>query len=224
MTGEPGDGAARALWIGGGQWAGKSTVADILARRHGLAVYHQDLAHADGPVRSRLTRPADPEAAWVAAAPTRMVAAALAAFADEIDLTVADLRALASPRPVLAEGWGMRPDLVVPRVATPDRMVVLVPTPAFRASQARRLDARSAAGGDARPDARPDGDAAGRAGVVLSDPARARRNLMTRDQLLAADAAARARRLGVRVIEVDGSLDAEGVADVVADHFAPHLR
>ncbi|WP_422773998.1 hypothetical protein ACN28C_14590 [Plantactinospora sp. WMMC1484] len=30
-------------------------------------------------------------------------------------------------------------------------------------------------------------------------------------------------RPGVRVIEVDGSRDADGVADLVAEHFAPFL-
>ncbi|MEN3609959.1 hypothetical protein AAH979_10455 [Plantactinospora sp. ZYX-F-223] len=41
----------------------------------------------------------------------------------------------------------------------------------------------------------------------------------------AADAPPRrgARRLDIRVIEVDGSRDAEGVADLVAAHFAPFL-
>jgi hypothetical protein len=32
----------RALWIGGGQWAGKSTVARLLAVRYGLTAYHYD--------------------------------------------------------------------------------------------------------------------------------------------------------------------------------------
>jgi hypothetical protein len=36
-------------------------------------------------------------------------------------------------------------------------------------------------------------------------------------------AVAEAERLGIRVIEVDGTVDAEGVADMVADHFAPYL-
>jgi hypothetical protein len=31
-----------ALWIGEGQWAGKSTVARILALRYGLTAYHYD--------------------------------------------------------------------------------------------------------------------------------------------------------------------------------------
>jgi hypothetical protein len=44
-----------------------------------------------------------------------------------------------------------------------------------------------------------------------------------RDRLIAQDAAESARRLGIPMIEVDGSLDAEAVADVVAGWFAPFL-
>jgi adenylylsulfate kinase-like enzyme len=37
-----------ALWIGGGQWAGKSTVARLLAQRHGITAYHYDYHDARG--------------------------------------------------------------------------------------------------------------------------------------------------------------------------------
>jgi hypothetical protein len=57
----------------------------------------------------------------------------------------------------------------------------------------------------------------------LSDPARAQRNRLARDRLVAEDAVRSARRLGIGVIEVDGSRDADAVAATVADHFAPYL-
>src|SRR5687768_13704215 len=48
----------RVLWIGGGQWAGKSTVARILAVRHGITAYHYDYhdgrGHDDRRVAERL--------------------------------------------------------------------------------------------------------------------------------------------------------------------------
>jgi hypothetical protein len=63
-----------ALWIGGGQWAGKSTVSRILALRYGLTAYHYDYhdarGHEDRRIARRvrlaepLNRP-DPERAWV---------------------------------------------------------------------------------------------------------------------------------------------------------------
>lgn len=37
-----------ALWIGGGQWAGKSSAARILALRYGLTAYHYDYHDARG--------------------------------------------------------------------------------------------------------------------------------------------------------------------------------
>jgi hypothetical protein len=40
---------------------------------------------------------------------------------------------------------------------------------------------------------------------------------------VAQDAAASARRLGIGVIEVDGSRDADSIADLVADRFRPYL-
>ncbi|NUR93028.1 MAG: hypothetical protein HOY71_53910, partial [Nonomuraea sp.] len=60
-------------------------------------------------------------------------------------------------------------------------------------------------------------------GHRVSDPARAQANRLARDRLVAEDAADAARRLGIRVIEVDGSRDAAATADLVAEHFGPYL-
>ncbi|MEU8259145.1 hypothetical protein AB0C02_00775 [Micromonospora sp. NPDC048999] len=98
---------------------------------------------------------------------------------------------------------GNRP--VAPIVESNRQMVVLVPTPEFRAYQLVRL---------ARATARRPG---------VSDPERALRNRIARDELVAADAVARARDLGVRVVEVNGDRNAEAVADLVAEHFAGYL-
>ncbi|WP_410578599.1 hypothetical protein [Amycolatopsis sp. lyj-108] len=57
----------------------------------------------------------------------------------------------------------------------------------------------------------------------VSDPERAQRNRVARDRLVAEDAVRAADSLGVRVLEIDGSIAAEAVADVVAEHFAPYL-
>ena len=52
--------ARRALWIGGGQWAGKSSVAVNLALRHGLVAYlydrHDAHGHDDRRVADRVRR------------------------------------------------------------------------------------------------------------------------------------------------------------------------
>ncbi|MEU8180178.1 hypothetical protein AB0B86_05280 [Micromonospora sp. NPDC049047] len=206
--------ARRALWIGGGQWAGKSTVAVNLALRHGLTAYlydrHDARGHDDRRVADRVRRgepPAgpDPDATWVHTDPARMAAETLAGFPRRFEWVLDDLSALVSGRRVVAEGWGLRPELVAPLVESVRQMVVLVPTPGFRADQLSRLPRANA-------------PVAG-----VSDPSRANRHRWERDELVAADAVVQAERLAVRVIRVDGSLDGEGLTDLVAEHFAAYL-
>jgi hypothetical protein len=204
-----------ALWIGGGQWAGKSTVAQILAYRYGLTAYHYDYhdarAHEDRRIARdvRLGRPTpevrDPDETWVKPPPEEMAARTLVAFPERFTWALDDLRALVSGRPVLAEGWGLRPELVAPLLSSPRRMVVMVPTEEFRARQVRRL-----------PRAR-------KVHQRVSDPERAQANRLERDRLVAQDAVLKAEELGIMVIRVDGSLNAAQVADVVASQFRPFL-
>ncbi|MEV0702078.1 hypothetical protein AB0I53_29770 [Saccharopolyspora sp. NPDC050389] len=203
-----------ALWIGGGQWAGKSTVARLLAVQYGLTTYHYDYhdarAHNDRRIARRVelgesTIEPDPDTVWVHPTPEEMADQTLAGFPIRFEWALDDLRALVSGRPIIAEGWGLRPDLVAPIVDSPRRMVVMVPTQEFRQHQLRALPRAAAFGHQ------------------VSDPTRAQQNRLARDRLVADEAVRTARRLGIRVIEVDGSRDAEAVANSIADHFAPYL-
>ncbi|MFI5559574.1 hypothetical protein [Amycolatopsis japonica] len=204
----------KALWICGGQWAGKSTVSRLLARRHGITVYHYDFhdarAHQDRRIAHRVrsgspVEDPDPETVWVETTPERMAADTIAGFPTRFVWALDDLRALVSGRPILAEGWGLRPELVAPLLDSPRRMIVLAPTDEFREHQVRVLPR------------------AAEVAQGLSDPERAQRNRIERDRLVAEDAVRSAERLGIRVLRVDGSKDAEAIADVVAGHFGPYL-
>ncbi len=204
----------RMLWIGGAQWAGKTTVAEAIARQHGLTAYHYDYhdarSHQDRRIARRvaLGEPtADPtaEQVWVDQSPEQMAAETLADFPIRFGWALDDLRALFTGRPAIAEGWGLRPELVAPLLDSPRRMVVLVPTEDFRQHQLRAFPR------------------AGDLNVPVSNPARAQANRIARDRLVAEDAAKNARRLGINVIEVDGTLDAAAVAAAVAEQFAPYL-
>jgi hypothetical protein len=202
------------LWIGGGQWAGKSTVARILARRYGLTAYHYDYHDARGHDDRRIARRVrhgeppfgpDPEGTWVNTTPEQMAADTLAGFPARFEWALDDLRGLVSGRPIVAEGWGLRPELVAPIIDSPRRMMVMAATEAFRQHQLHKLS---------------------RAATIshqVSDPARAQRNRLARDQIVAHDAVQSARRLGIRVIDVDGTQDADAIADIVAEHFGPYL-
>jgi 2-phosphoglycerate kinase len=205
----------RTLWIGGGQWAGKSTVARLLAIRYGITTYHYDYhdarGHDDRRVARRVRlgepiRPPDPETVWVHTTPEQMATETLAGFPVRFEWVLDDLRALVSGRCIIAEGWGLRPELVAPLIDSPRQMVVMVPSEEFRQHQLQTLVR------------------AGTFGHVVSDPARAQHNRMARDRLVAEDAVRAARVHGIRVIEVDGSLNAQQICDVVAAQFAPYLQ
>lgn len=210
MVWDPFGTLATTLWITGAQWAGKSTVARIIAHRHGLTAYHYDFhdarGHDDRRIADRVRRGEPPEgpgpdAVWVDPTPEEMAATTLAGFPQRFEWALDDLRGLVSGRPVLAEGWGLRPELVAPIVPSTRQVVVMVPTEEFRRHQLATLERAAHPREDVR------------------DPERAQRNRVERDRLVGADAVRSATALGIRVIEVDGRMPAEGIADLVADHF-----
>jgi hypothetical protein len=123
------------LWIGGGQWAGKSTVAHLLSARYPLLRYvydyHDARSHASR-ARSEPTRfpsfdaflaqlERDPSAVWVDATPEQMVEQAEAIFEERFEMVLEDLQAAPGELVVLAEGWvgaapgSRRPVSQVPR-------------------------------------------------------------------------------------------------------------
>jgi len=186
MTWDPYGTLQKALWIGGAAWTGKSTVARLLAERHGLTTYHHDYRARPGNALPDDVSAGD------------QLTEIMAEFRHRFHYALDDLRALTSPRPIVAEGRVLRPELVAPLVDSPGRMVVLVPTELFRQHQLRH-----------RPE----------------EPAiPAQRTRLTRDRMLAAHAVRAARDLGIRVIEIDGSLDPAGVTDVVGEHFREYLE
>ncbi|HKN53805.1 MAG TPA: hypothetical protein VJX66_14985 [Amycolatopsis sp.] len=192
MTWDPFGTVHKALWIGGAPWAGKSTVARLLAARHGLTTYHHEY-HEPG-------TPEDENASGDTSA-ANMLDETVAELPARFQRALDDLRALMSPRPIVAEGWGLWPELVAPLVDSPARMVVLVPTEVFRQHQLRHLSWTPPSG----------------------DQERAQRIRVARDRMLAAQAVRAARAVGIRVLEIDGTLGPERVTDVVADHFSEYL-
>ncbi|MFC9970286.1 hypothetical protein ACFVH6_05215 [Spirillospora sp. NPDC127200] len=110
--------------------------------------------------------------------PQEMATETLDGFPTRFEWALDDLRAQSSGRPVIAEGWGLRPEPVVPVAGTPRRMVVMVPADAFRERQIAALP-RAAALDD-----------------KVSDPAKAQRDRLERDRLVADDAVRQSSGLG----------------------------
>jgi hypothetical protein len=204
------------LWVGGAQWAGKTTVARLLAARYPLVVYaydyhdarsHSARARADAerfPTFNAFLEAldADPDSVWSRPSPEEMAERVLAVFSERFQMVLEDLAALPDTTAVAAEGWGLRPSLVAPHLAAPDQAIFLVPSESFRQSQLDALGRakRLSSGG-------------------LRDPARAQRNRVERDRLLADDVVASAAALGLPVLEVDGTENELAVAARVEKQF-----
>ncbi|MGW1411606.1 hypothetical protein [Streptomyces sp. NPDC002403] len=114
-----------------------TTVAELIARKYGLTMYHYDYHDARGHQDRRIARRValgeavedpTPDHVWLDQNPEEMAAETLAGFQVRFEWALDDLRALFTGRPAIAEGWGLRPELV----DSLRRMVVLVPTEDFR--------------------------------------------------------------------------------------------
>lgn len=201
----------RVLWIGGGTGAGKTTVAKAIAERHGLERYDYDWHDArDHSDRTRVDR--HPKRAaflamsmderWVMRSPKRMAEMELLEFRERFEMVLEDLAALPADR-VVADGFGLLPELVAPHLASRRQAIFLLPTPATRE---RNYAAR------------------GWAGIAgTSDHGRASRNKLDRDALLTEHVRRTARAHDLATVELDGSQMLEEVIATVERHFAPML-
>jgi hypothetical protein len=201
------------LWIGGGTGAGKSSVAIALADRHGLTRYnydwHDSRDHTD---RTRADR--HPHRAaflamtlddrWVLRTPREMANETIRSFRERFEMVIEDLLALPTDRQVIADGFGLLPELVHPVIESARQAIWLLPTPTFRVVALERRGWTTIEG--------------------TTDPTRARENRLARDGLLTDHIRRRAATLGMVAIDIDGSRSLANVAAAVEQHFAPALH
>src|SRR6186997_2783745 len=110
------------LWIGGAQWAGKTTVAWHLSMRYPLVSYSYDYHdnHAQS-VRARAhperyphthhfvtTLDHDIDAIWVRPEPAEMAATIRQIWVEKFAMVLDDLATMPPGMTVLADGWGFR--------------------------------------------------------------------------------------------------------------------
>ena len=146
----------------------------------------------------------DPNGVWVDPSAEEMADRALRIFAERFEMVLEDLASVDAP--VLAEGWGLRPELLAPCLQVSEQAVFLVPTESFRKHQLVTLERSK------------------RLGIPgLSDPERAQRNRIERDRILALNVVEEANRLALPVIHVDGTESESVVAERVEKQFRPFL-
>jgi len=195
------------LWIGGATDSGKTTIAQRIAEKHGLQVYHYDrhdaiqitsLAQASEYYQAFLSASLDER--WVQPEPQDLLAFVLQSFQDRFPLVVEDLLALPREPKILAEGYGLTPELLSPILSSKHQAVWLIPTAAFKWESMQRRG---------KPSFR----------NQTSDPERATRNIFERDRLIAEQVKEQARVHDLDVYEVDGSTSLEEMVTLVERHF-----
>jgi hypothetical protein len=204
------------LWIGGGQWAGKTSIARLLVERYGLQLYDYDYLdsrshstrakeHPDRYPQMHASISRTPDESWVQRSPEEMAQTTLQHFEERFAMVLEDLQQMPVAPPVLVEGWGIRPSMVLPVLKSTRQAIWLVATERFRRHQLEVLPR------------------AQRLSVETSDADRAQRNRLERDRLLSRDVIHSARRLRLKVLAVDGKESLEEVAGHVESHFQPFL-
>jgi hypothetical protein len=192
----------RVLWMGGSTCAGKSTIADQIADRHGLSVYHVD--HHEGPHAERASALSLPvyerwlamtlTERWVLSSVDELVADTLAMSEERMPMILEDIADIEGR--VLVEGFQIYPWLIAPLLDSPKAAVWLVCSPEFR-----RATHSSRPHGWTLPS-------------QTDDPERAQAHRLERDDRIGEEIARRARELDLKAIEVDGS---RGLGDIAAE-------
>ncbi|MCB0063601.1 MAG: hypothetical protein KDE19_15870 [Caldilineaceae bacterium] len=181
-------------WLGGSPCSGKSTIAELLADRYNLHYYNCDHAFARHqqasdpaahPTLHRLATLSSDEI-WLVPV-TEQVEREIAIYREEFSLIVADLEALPTERPILAEGAALLPELIAQSPASSGRSAWVVPTSAFQQHHyAQRTWVADVL-------------------KTCSDPDQAFANWMARDITFATYVTQTAEQLGLPVLQVDGT-------------------
>jgi hypothetical protein len=207
---------AHVLWIGGATDSGKTSVARALAEKHGFQVYHYDLydrdelpghwARVDSVAHPHMaaTPIGDWDRMWVDTTPEDLVERWRRTTPERFQLTLEDLLALPSTPPIVAEGYGFSPELVLPLLSSTRAAIWLVSTEEFKRAIYERRGKGSFAG--------------------TSDPLRAHHNHIGRDLLLAEYIRHSAEKLGLTFVEIDGTRSLEDITSLVEAHFEPFLQ
>ncbi len=199
------------LWIGGATDTGKSTIAQRLATRHQLRVYHYDKTDAEHHRKLAETVPeiqrfneTSLDERWVIPEPSILFERALSSFSHRFPLVVDDLLALPKDKPIIAEGFGLLPELVHPILSSHYQAIWLVPTESFKRDSMERRGKPSF-------------------GKLTSNPEKAKMNLFLRDTMLADYYRKQVPVYGYTLYEIDGSRSIEQMTDLVEAHFANYL-
>lgn len=197
-------------WLGGGSYAGKSTIARRIADRYGFHLYSTDDAMAE---HSRRSNPEDcpllhkfiamdMDDRWVNRSPAAMLETFHWFRGEGFNMIIDDLLAMPADIPVIVEGFRLLPHPVKPILSATNHAVWLLPSPEFREIA---IDQRGGciSGFLAR----------------TSNPERALQNLIERDEMFTDRLRTEVRRLELRAIEVTTPMNEDDSTNLVVQIF-----
>ena len=205
---------AHVLWLGGSTDAGKTTTSRLFAKRYKLQLYNYD--RRDEPQARKLaeTMPSyqaifdgskSVEERWLLPEPEEKVEASRQSFRDRFPLVIEELLTLPKEPLVLAEGFGLIPELLEPIVSSPHQLIFFICTEDFKWASMKRRN---------KPTWKDE----------TSDPELATQKFFKRDMLLAARVKKAALERGYTVQEVDGSKTPEQMVDILEKQFHVFLN
>jgi uridine kinase len=126
-------------WIGGSPCSGKSSIAAILVERFGWQYYKCDdyfdthLQQATPEKQPHFYRIGQMswDDIWMRSV-AEQVADEIAIYHEQFSMILADLQAMPTDKPILAEGAALLPDLVAPLLPNPNQAIFIVPTETFQ--------------------------------------------------------------------------------------------
>lgn len=214
------DKLAHILWIGGPPDSGKTSLADLLAERHRLQVYHFDRHEADHLRRATperqptvvalrtlvatLDEPALAHELWLAHPPATMARFAIGSWSERVTLAVEDLLTLSVTPPIVAEGPGFFPERILPLLADHHQAIWLLPTESFKRHSAQRRN---------KPGNR----------HLTPAPDQAQENLILRDLIMADHYRQQLTVLNLPSHEIDGTLPLTQLTTHLETQLAPWL-
>ncbi|MCP4428151.1 MAG: hypothetical protein GY803_26995 [Chloroflexi bacterium] len=202
---------ARVVWLGGATDSGKSTIAQKFAERHDYYVYHydeHDLGHhkllaETNPVYQKALKATLSER-WVESTPEELLPRFLKTARDRFPLVIEDLLSMPADKIIIAEGFGLLPNLLNPLISNINQALWLIPTKKFmQESFARRGKPSFAA--------------------KTSDPEKAKLNLFARDMALVKYYRHQAPLFGYKLFEVNVSHSIDDMTNLAEAHFSDYI-
>ena len=201
---------AHVFWMGGSPCSGKSSIAELLSRRHELQYYHCDGAFAEH--GRRVTALGQPtfhkllsmtwDEIWTRPVDIQL-REEIAIYREEFDMILDDLLALPTSPPILAEGTALLPDCVNDVLENHNQAIWIVPSESFQREH--------------YPDRGPWVQDILR---QCTDPDLAFQNWMDRDVAFARWVTGKATALGMRLLEVNGEHAVAEYAQAVTQHLS----